>query len=119
MRRQPKRWPPSAPPTRPPHPPGPVAPPPAALSAGFPTLDPALTWADATWQALSFSIADPHYYSYGYDSTGTGVSAAFTARACGNLDGVGGFSTFERAGGMNTQLEVQGSQGIWMIREME
>jgi len=92
---------------------------PATVSAGVRTLDPANTWADSTWQSLSFSIADPHYYSYGYQSSGVGTAAQFTARACGNLDGATGTSTFERAGGMNTQLEVQGSQGIWMIREME
>jgi len=92
---------------------------PAAVPAGVRTLDPAGTWASDTWQALDFKIADPHYYSYQYDSTGTGTSAAFTARALGDLDGNGTYSTFERAGGMNGELEPEGSPGIWMKNETE
>jgi type IV pilus assembly protein PilA len=92
---------------------------PATVPAGTRVVDPAGTWDTPTWQALSFSISDPHYYSYGYDSSGTGATSQFTARACGNLDGDMSYSTFERAAGMNAQLEVQGSQGIWMQRELE
>jgi type IV pilus assembly protein PilA len=76
-------------------------------------------WDDDTWQALNFSMSDPHYYSYEYESGGAGTGAVFTARACGNLDGVGASSTFERAGGINGRSEVEGSDGIWMTRELE
>ena len=71
-------------------------------------------WTDPTWQALSFSIRDPHYYSYQYDSDGT----QFTARAVGDLDGDGVRSTFERAGRLDNG-GVSGSSGVWMQRELE
>lgn len=91
---------------------------PAAIPGATRVIDATGTWDDPTWQALTFSISDPHYYSYEYVSSGTGTGAQFTARACGNLDGRGSTSTFERAG-RNTTEGVQGSQGIWMAREME
>jgi hypothetical protein len=52
-------------------------------------------------------------------SSGTGTSAAFTARALGDLDGNGTLSTFERAGGLNSELSPEGSPGIWMKNETE
>ncbi|MFH1435783.1 MAG: prepilin-type N-terminal cleavage/methylation domain-containing protein [Pseudomonadota bacterium] len=65
-----------------------------------------------TWQALKFSLADPHYYSYEYVSTGTGTGANFTAYARGNLDGDANNSEFWRAGQANAQQEVQGTRGL-------
>jgi type IV pilus assembly protein PilA len=92
---------------------------PSTLPGTTRVTDTAGTWDTPTWNALSFSIADPHYFSYAYDSNGSGASAQFTARASGDLDGDTTASTFERAAGMNAQLEVQGSQGIWMNNELE
>jgi prepilin-type N-terminal cleavage/methylation domain-containing protein len=92
---------------------------PAAVPAGVRVTDPAGTWDNATWQALDFSIADPHYYCYQYDSTGVGPAARFTARALGDLDGDSTRSTFERAGGLNAQNEMFGSPGIYMENELE
>ncbi|MBL8684223.1 MAG: hypothetical protein JNK05_33925, partial [Myxococcales bacterium] len=96
-----------------------TGPTPATIAAGIRVTDAVGTWDSASWQALSFSIADPHYYSFQYESTGTGTAARFTARALGNLDGDGTNSTFERAGGLNTQLEMFGSPGIYMENELE
>jgi type IV pilus assembly protein PilA len=92
---------------------------PATVPAGVRVTDAAGTWSTDTWTALSFSMADPHYYSYGYTSSGTGTSAQFTSQAQGDLDGNGATSTFERAGGLNAQLEMTGSQGIFMKNELE
>ncbi|MEI8254343.1 MAG: prepilin-type N-terminal cleavage/methylation domain-containing protein [Deltaproteobacteria bacterium] len=92
---------------------------PASPPSGTRTTDVPTTWDSATWNALSFSIADPHYYAYQYDSSGSGTSSAFTARAVGNLDGDAILSTFERSGGSNSQRMVQGSQGIYMENELE
>jgi type IV pilus assembly protein PilA len=92
---------------------------PTTVPAGVRVTDAATTWDTATWNALSYSIADPHYYSYQYTSSGTGTSSQFTARAVGNLDGDGTNSTFERSGGSDSQRQVQGSQGIYMINELE
>jgi type II secretory pathway pseudopilin PulG len=92
---------------------------PAAVPAGARVTDPPETWRQPTWQALSFSIDEPHYYSYQYDSDGTGTSAVFTARALGDLDGNGIRSTFERTGRANAQLEVEGSNGLWIHDPVE
>jgi prepilin-type N-terminal cleavage/methylation domain-containing protein len=70
-------------------------------------------YTDDTWNALKFAIADPHYYAYEYVSSGTGSEAQFTARAMGDLDGDGTFSTFERAGTANEQQEVKGTAGLY------
>jgi type IV pilus assembly protein PilA len=93
---------------------------PAALTPGaVPPGTRVLTTAwngNETWNALKFSIADPHYYAYEYESTGSssaGSASLFTARARGDLDGDGNESTFERVGTVNDQLEVQGSGGLY------
>lgn len=54
------------------------------------------TWRQPTWEALNFSIHEPHYYSYQFESSGTGADAAFTAYAFGDLDCDGVLSTFQR-----------------------
>ena len=54
--------------------------------------DPTL-WQHPTWVALEFSIEDPHYYSYQYEVGADGKS--FTARAFGDLDCDGDYSTFK------------------------
>ncbi len=92
---------------------------PSAPPSGTRVTNAVSDWDTPTWNALSFSIADPHYYSYQYDSSGTGTVSQFTARAVGNLDGDTELSTFERSGGSDTARQVQGSQGIYMINELE
>jgi type IV pilus assembly protein PilA len=92
---------------------------PNIVPQGVRTQDAPATWDLPTWNALSFSIADPHYYSYQYLSSGTGTSSQFTARAVGDLDGDGTQSTFERSGGSDSARQVQGSQGVYMINELE
>jgi len=103
----PHQFPDSAPPT------------PSAISRAVQLRDPVGTWETPTWRSLGFAIADPHYYSYQYDSVGAGVNAQFTARALGDLDGDGTCSTFERSGVATATYEVQGSQGVWMNMETE
>jgi len=51
-------------------------------------------WSTPTWIALGFSLDDPHYYSYSYTVNGKN----FTARAVGDLDCDGKYSTFELRG---------------------
>ena len=78
------------------------------------------TWnSNETWNALKFSIADPHYYAYEYHSTGVGSASLFTARARGDLDGDNAESTFERVGTVNDQMEVQGSGGLYEFQPTE
>lgn len=92
---------------------------PSTVPRGVQVRDPVGTWETPTWRALGFAVADPHYYSYQYDSIGTGVNAQFTARALGDLDGDGIDSTFERSGMATATFDVQGSQGVWMNMETE
>ncbi len=70
------------------------------------------------WEELSFDPADypekgatRHYYRYEYVSSGTGAESSFTARAIGDLDCDGVYSTFERSGSVrneNGDLNVKG-----------
>lgn len=54
---------------------------------------------NAGFACLGFSMAQPQYYMYSYESTGVGaVGDAFTARANGDLNGDGTLSTFEISG---------------------
>ena len=92
---------------------------PAAIPGAVHVRDPNGTWDGPTWQALAFSISDPHYYSYEYVATGRGTTASFTARALGDLDGDSTLATFERSGGANSQFEVIGSSGVWMYNDNE
>ncbi|MFZ5786761.1 MAG: type IV pilin protein [Acidobacteriota bacterium] len=73
----------------------------------------------ATWQALNFSITDPHYFTYSYDAAGVNTASQFTARANADLDGDMSCSTFERAGFVTADLNVQGSHGIWRHLQTE
>lgn len=80
--------------------------------------DPAI-WSAPGWQALKFSMDDPHYYSYTFESSGTGASAVFTARATGDLDCDGTYSTFEMYGSVGADGEVVGSAGVYKENELE
>jgi len=51
-------------------------------------------WTSPVWAALQFSVSDPHYFSYSYIVKGN----TFTARANGDLDCDGEYSTFEMIG---------------------
>ena len=76
-------------------------------------------WEPATWQALNFALSDPHYYKYQYASSGTDSTSSFTARAVGDLNCNGIFSTFERVGRSDASLNVVGGGGIFTNNELE
>jgi type II secretory pathway pseudopilin PulG len=76
--------------------------------------DPA-AWQLPAWQALRFSVDDPHYYSYELVTSGS----AFTARAMGDLDCDGVFSTFELTGTVQADGSVIGGAGLFKDRELE
>jgi prepilin-type N-terminal cleavage/methylation domain-containing protein len=76
-------------------------------------------WNSATWNALKFSMDDPHYYSYSYVSAQSGSPTQFTARANGNLNCSGGFSTFEMVGNVLGDGSVTGSAGLFKNNELE
>ena len=76
-------------------------------------------WDVDTWQALNFAITDPHYFNYEYLSQGSNSTASFTAGAHADLDDDGSCSTFERTGFVTSDLNVQGSRGIWRRLQTE
>ena len=71
-----------------------------------------------TWNALQFSVSDPSYFAYQYDSAGTTNDAKFTATAFGNLDGDAAYSTFTRVGSV-VDMEVKGGAGLFIDKEIE
>jgi prepilin-type N-terminal cleavage/methylation domain-containing protein len=83
----------------------------------FPAGYDASSWDTPTWQALNFAIADPHYFVYEYESMAVaadrGAGAVFTARAQADLDDDMVCSTFERAGVVNANGDVEGTRGIF------
>lgn len=72
-----------------------------------------------SWHRLGFSLDDPHYYWYSFDSEGAGMTATFTARANGNLDCDAVFSTFERIGFVDLFGGVTGGAGLFKMHPIE
>ncbi len=58
------------------------------------------------FQALKFQKAEPFRYQYQFVSAGEGSAARFTARAIGDLDCDGVYSTFEKTGRVGSDGEV-------------
>src|SRR5262249_44354772 len=73
---------------------GPTPPLGACCGKGGKCMPYADEWTDPIWRALGFSIDDPHYFAYSYTSDGQ----TFTARANGDLNCNGVYSTFEMLG---------------------
>jgi prepilin-type N-terminal cleavage/methylation domain-containing protein len=74
---------------------------------------------DPVWQALNFSLPDPHNYLPGYSGSGVGSSAQFTAFAKGDLNCNGTTSEFSRQGSINTNGDVTGSYQPLIKNELE
>jgi type II secretory pathway pseudopilin PulG len=51
-------------------------------------------WTPSPWRELHFSIRQPQFYAYSFDSTGSGPQASATATANGDLNGDGFLSTY-------------------------
>ncbi len=60
---------------------------------------------------LGFSIDEPHYYQYRYESEGRGANARFVVIARGDLDGDGKYSRFEMEGYIE-DWEVRGDTTV-------
>ena len=71
-----------------------------------------------TFESLQFGVADPHYYSYQYNSAGTLDPSVFTASSFGDLDDDGVEATFVRFGSV-FEMEVRGSSGLYIANELE
>jgi len=82
------------------------------------TTAPSLWDADDTWNSLQFSVSDPSYFAYQYDSAGVTNDSKFTATAFGDLDGDDIYSTFTRVGAV-VDMEVKGGAGLYIDKEIE
>ena len=51
-------------------------------------------WSTSPWREMSFKISTPQYYTYSFESEGSGQASRSTAVAHGDLDGNGVTSTF-------------------------
>ena len=76
-------------------------------------------WRSATWISLNFSVDDPFYYSYQYDSAGSEATASFTAWASGDLDKDSTYSYFSRTGSVTAEGNVTGGSGLYAFNELE
>jgi prepilin-type N-terminal cleavage/methylation domain-containing protein len=77
-------------------------------------------WSTSVWQALNFSLPDPHVYMPGFEATGEGKDAVFRAFATGDVDCDGTLSTFERGGGIDaTTGDVTGAHQVVTTNEFE
>jgi prepilin-type N-terminal cleavage/methylation domain-containing protein len=74
---------------------------------------------DLVWQALSFSLPDPHHYMPGYSSSGTGSSARFTAYSKGDLNCNSVLAQFSRQGSINSMGDITGSHVPIITNELE
>jgi type IV pilus assembly protein PilA len=77
-------------------------------------------WKQAGWAALEFAVSDGQIFAYTFvnTSTGTGVNAAASMIANGDMNGNGVYSTFERD--MVGTLEgVQGGTSMYTDNEIE
>ena len=78
------------------------------------------TWgASKTWAALNFSVDDPFYFWYKYDSAGTDKASNFSAWAFGNLDCDATYSTFMRGGHIDANNNPTGGSGLFTKNEIE
>lgn len=98
------RFPPSAP----------LTPPNTACRGSTPVEPSAGDWTHPTWKALDFVPGDPGRYQFAFVTDGQ----KYTARAFGDLDCDGRYSTFERVGGLeNGKLEE--GRGIFAWEPLE
>jgi type IV pilus assembly protein PilA len=80
--------------------------------------DPSL-WTAAGWQALKFSVDDPHYYGYMYTASGDDLSAQFSAAGHGDLDCDTTLSTYEMVGSVQSDGTVTGQAGFFKDNDLE
>ncbi len=76
--------------------------------------------AGGVFQALNFSMADPHNYNPNYSGSGVNTNAQFTAEALGDLDCDTTIATFRRIGIIDaTTKNVTGGSAPQAVNELE
>lgn len=64
-------------------------------------------WSPSPWRELNFSIPQPQFYRYSFESSGTGRTSAATAVAEGDLDASGVRSTYRQRVIVNDKFEAE------------
>jgi type IV pilus assembly protein PilA len=64
-------------------------------------------WSPSPWRELHFSIPQPQYYRYSFESSGTGRASVASAIAQGDLDGGGLQSLYRQRITVNDNFEAQ------------
>ena len=77
------------------------------------------SWETPTWQSIQFSLSDPHYYRYAFESSDVGGGSEFFAYAYGDLDCDGELSTYAIYGDINANGEVSGTQTLSRVNPLE
>ena len=75
--------------------------------------------AGGSWAALNFSVDDPFYFQYEYDSSGTDTGSKFEAYAYGDLDCDATYSTYMRNGSIMSDNSVTGGSGLFSKYDIE
>ncbi len=81
-----------------------------------------VTWNGGTWQALTFSVDDPFYYSYEtVNTTGTGAAAGdiYNLQASADLNCDGTYSLFQRTSTVMADFSISGGSGLYILRELD
>jgi hypothetical protein len=76
-------------------------------------------WTPSPWRELHFSIPQPQFYAYSFDSGGNGQQAIAAAVAHGDLDGDGVTSTFRLSVTVDDKLTAQVSPTLERISPEE
>ncbi len=66
--------------------PGPVGATPVSIPCGQSVSTASAEWGHPVWSSLGFAIYEPHFFSYSFESYGSGAHATFTATASGDLN---------------------------------
>ena len=78
-------------------------------------------WQNDNWQALNFSVDDPHYYWYSTQATGLGnlVGHTYHLNAQGNLNCDAKFSLYRRSATVDSQFAIKGGSGLFVLSDIE
>lgn len=69
-------------------------------------------WSPSPWRELHFSIPQPQFYRYSFESSGTGKASVASVTAQGDLDGSGNESLYRQRLKVNDNFEAQLVPGI-------
>ena len=64
-------------------------------------------WSPSPWRELNFSIPQPQFYRYGFESAGTGRASLASATAEGDLDASGASSLYRQRVIINDRFEAE------------